>query len=93
MVSMKVAKIVLRTKNTSVKSLVKLWKSNRFEQAVTIPKEIPETERVIRTIKQDLIWFRDWFTLQHWVKDYNEDFPYSAIAYQTPVQFEHYFLT
>lgn len=64
------------------------------------PKGNADTERVIRTIKEDLIWPRDWFSfeqlnlaLHRWVRDYNEDFPHSAINYKTPVQFEQEFLT
>lgn len=64
------------------------------------PKGNADTERVIRTIKEDLIWPRDWFSfeqlnlsLHHWIKDYNEDYPHSAINYQTPIQYEQRFLT
>lgn len=64
------------------------------------PKGNADTERVIRTIKEDLIWPRDWLSFQqlenalnHWVKDYNEDYPHSAINYKTPLQYEQAFLT
>jgi len=55
------------------------------------PKGNANTERVIRTIKEDLVWPRDWYafsqletSLKRWVNGYNEDFPHSAIGYMTP---------
>lgn len=64
------------------------------------PKGNADTERVIRTLKEDLIWPREWSSyqqlenaLKRWVKDYNEDFPHSSIGYQTPVQYEQKYLT
>lgn len=64
------------------------------------PKGNADTERVIRTIKEDLIWPREWTSFQqlenalkHWVKDYNEDYPHSAINHLTPAQYEQQFLT
>jgi len=59
------------------------------------PKGNADTERVIRTLKEDLIWPQEWLTvaqledaLAWWIRDYNEDYPHSAIGYQTPQQFE-----
>jgi len=59
------------------------------------PKGNADTERVIRTLKEDLIWPREWFSFQQlrnalekWFRDYNEDFPRSAIGYLTPCQYE-----
>ena len=59
------------------------------------PKGNADTERVIRTLKEDLIWPREWLTVEQlepalvwWIRQYNEDYPHSAIGYQTPVQFE-----
>jgi transposase InsO family protein len=59
------------------------------------PKGNADTERVIRTLKEDLIWPREWLTVEaleqelaRWIRDYNEDYPHSAIGYQTPQQFE-----
>jgi len=59
------------------------------------PKGNAETERVMRTIKEDFMWSRD-FSLpdefvnqfKQWVEDYNNDFPHSSINYQTPCEFE-----
>ena len=59
------------------------------------PKGNADTERVIRTIKEDFVWTRDFsspdeFTDQfkQWVEDYNNDYPHSSISYQTPCEFE-----
>ena len=57
------------------------------------PKGNADTERVIRTIKEDFVWTRDFsspdeFTDQfkQWVEDYNNDYPHSSISYQTPCE-------
>ena len=59
------------------------------------PKGNADTERVMRTIKEDFVWTRDFsspdeFTDQckQWVEDYNNDYPHSSINYQTPCEFE-----
>ncbi len=60
------------------------------------PKGNADTERVIRTIKEDLVWPYDWDnfyqlsdTLDAWVYDYNNDFPHQSLGYLTPSQFYH----
>ncbi len=59
------------------------------------PKGNADTERVIRTIKEDLIWLKEWkspFELEEelkvWINRYNNDYPHSSLGYKTPVQFE-----
>ena len=59
------------------------------------PKGNADTERVIRTIKEDFIWTREFsspkeFTeaFKKWVEDYNNDYPHSSLNYLTPCQFE-----
>lgn len=59
------------------------------------PKGNADTERVIRTTKEDLIWLNEWQTpfefedgLRNWINRYNNDYPHSSLGYQTPVQFE-----
>jgi transposase InsO family protein len=59
------------------------------------PKGNADTERVIRTIKEDFIWISDYslpveFTegLKTWVERYNTDYPHSSLRYLTPCQFE-----
>lgn len=59
------------------------------------PKGNADTERVIRTMKEDLVWPNDFQTpfelesaLCKWVEDYNTDFPHSSLGYKTPCEFE-----
>jgi transposase InsO family protein len=59
------------------------------------PKGNADTERIFRTLKEDLVWPRDWFSFQqlhsalnHWFHSYNHDFPHSSIHHQTPAQYE-----
>lgn len=59
------------------------------------PKGNADTERVIRTLKEDLVWPREWDNtydfkdaLDKWVNDYNYDFPHSSLGYKTPAEFE-----
>ncbi len=59
------------------------------------PKGNADTERVIRTMKEDLIWLKEWQTpfefeedLKAWINRYNNDYPHSTLGQKTPVQFE-----
>jgi len=59
------------------------------------PKGNADTERVIRTIKEDFVWVSDYsssveFTeeFKAWVERYNSDYPHSSLKYLTPCQFE-----
>ena len=58
-----------------------------------------DTERLFRTIKEDLIWPNEWtspFQLQAaldaWVIAYNTDFPHQSLHYKTPAQFNSDFV-
>lgn len=81
--------------------------SHKFMQACSVmeikqiftsynnPKGNAETERLIRTIKEDLVWIREFSSpaefegaLKQWINDYNTDYPHSALNYKTPAQFE-----
>lgn len=62
------------------------------------PKGNADTERVIRTIKEDLIWVREFNSfcelekaIDEWIRKYNTDFPHSALGYWTPYQYERWF--
>lgn len=62
------------------------------------PKGNAETERLFRTLKEDLIWLQDWLSVEqlrssltHWFQNYNEDFPHSTLGYLTPSQFEQHY--
>jgi len=59
------------------------------------PKGNADTERVMRTIKEDFIWVTDYsspldFTegFKVWAERYNSDYPHSSLKYLTPCQFE-----
>ena len=59
------------------------------------PKGNADTERVMRTIKEDLVWCNEFkhpadlqTALDQWVWQYNYDYPHSAIGYATPCEFE-----
>lgn len=58
------------------------------------PKGNADTERVFRTLKEDLVWTHDWnspFDFQsdfnNWINSYNTDFPHQSLRYKTPAQF------
>lgn len=59
------------------------------------PKGNADTERMMRTIKEEIIWineFKDIWdlktALKQWVEGYNRDYLHSALGYKTPEQFE-----
>ena len=50
------------------------------------PKGNADTERVIRTINEDLIWIKEWKSpsqheerLKSWIIKYDTDFPHSSL--------------
>ncbi len=59
------------------------------------PKGNADTEWVIRTVKEDLIWIKEWKSpfqleedLKAWIARHNTDYPHSSLDYKTPEQFE-----
>lgn len=57
------------------------------------PKGNADTERVFRTIKEDLVWTHEWHLpfefqkdLDAWISRYNTDFPHQSLRYRTPTQ-------
>lgn len=59
------------------------------------PKGNADTERMIRTLKEELVWLRDWQNpfematdLKDWIEDYNQHYLHSALGYRTPLQTE-----
>ncbi|MDN3505930.1 MAG: integrase core domain-containing protein [Simkaniaceae bacterium] len=66
-----------------------------LEQIFTIynnPKGNAETERMVRTLKEELIWLREWTShhevekaAKEWVKSYNESSLHSAHGYRSLV--------
>lgn len=70
---------------TGIKQIFTTWSN---------PKGNADTERVMRTIKEDFIWINEWdspFDLQDdlktWINDYNTDFPHQSLMYATPQEF------
>ncbi len=60
------------------------------------PKGNADTERLIRTIKEELIWLREWSSVEElareiekFVEYFNAGYLHSAIGYQTPNEFEN----
>ncbi|MCM8811506.1 MAG: IS3 family transposase [Candidatus Omnitrophica bacterium] len=54
-----------------------------------------DTERMVRTIKEELIWLREWTSpfelaeaLEAWIKRYNAEYVHSALGYKSPIQCE-----
>jgi putative transposase len=59
------------------------------------PKGNADTERVIRTLKEECLWLQEWtspVTLARAhptsIDDYNERYLHSALGYKPPTQFE-----
>jgi len=59
------------------------------------PKGNADTERLMRTIKEELLWLREWrnpyelsTTVGEWIEQYNESYLHSALGYKTPNQME-----
>lgn len=59
------------------------------------PKGNADTERVIRTMKEECLWLREWTNcfeladeLKKWIDYYNHCYLHSTLEYRTPVQAE-----
>jgi putative transposase len=57
------------------------------------PKGNADTERLMRTIKEELIWLREWrdaselsAAVGRWIEQYNDGWLHSALGYRTPNQ-------
>lgn len=78
-------------------SFMKACSALRIRQIFTTwnnPKGNADTERVFRTLKEDLVWPNEWSLpfdfdrdFQSWVVAYNTDFPHQSLRYKTPSQF------
>lgn len=63
------------------------------------PKGNADTERLMRTLKEELLWLREWTSpleleraLAAWVDWYNTRYLHSALGYRTPCQVEQGYL-
>jgi len=59
------------------------------------PKGNADTERVFRTMKEELLWLKEWMSpfeladaLGKWVEYYNRQYLHSALGYKSPEKFE-----
>ena len=59
------------------------------------PKGNADTERMFRTMKEELLWLREWQSpfeltgcLKKWVSYYNENYLHSTLGYKSPNKFE-----
>lgn len=59
------------------------------------PKGNADTERLIRTVKEELIWLREWASVEELAKEmerfveyFNENYLHSTLGYKTPNAFE-----
>jgi putative transposase len=59
------------------------------------PKGNADTERMIRTMKEELFWLREWENerelsqeLNKWIEYYNRSYLHSALGYSPPIQAE-----
>lgn len=59
------------------------------------PKGNADTERFMRTMKEELVWLQEWHNpeefkraLRHWINHYNTQYLHSTLGYQTPERFE-----
>ena len=57
------------------------------------PKGNADTERVFRTLKEELLWLREWHSpfeladaLGNWISNYNQSYLHSSLAYRSPLQ-------
>jgi transposase InsO family protein len=59
------------------------------------PKENTDTERLMRTMKEECLWLTEWKSfdelkkaLDNWINFYNRKYPHSALSYKSPDEFE-----
>lgn len=60
------------------------------------PKGNADTERMMRTLKEELLWLREWTNpieleqvLATWIEWYNNHYLHSSLGYKTPCQWEN----
>ncbi len=84
-------------------SFIKACSNLEVEQVFTSynnPKGNADTERMIRTMKEELFWLREWkndreldYELDKWVDYYNNKYLHSAHGYRTPAQAQDEYTT
>ena len=63
------------------------------------PQGNAETERFMRTLKEELLWLEEFAGLEEahdklsaWIDFYNQDYLHSALGYKSPQEYERLFL-
>ena len=74
--------------------LVERWGLEHTYAPVGRPTGNAVVERVIRTLKEEVVWLRDWESIDElraairaWVKRYNEQRPHQALGWKTPAEY------
>lgn len=74
--------------------LCKEWNLDHTYAPVGRPTGNAVAERVIRTLKEEVVWLRDWDSIDDlraaiaaWVKRYNEQRPHQALGWKTPAEY------
>lgn len=78
----------------SFREMLKICGLRDVTTAVRHPESCGRLERFHRTLKEELVWPREWEDLAElesavaeWVLHYNEERPHSALGYLTPMEF------
>lgn len=79
-------------------SFMKTCRDMGIHQAFTSynnPRGNADTERVFRTMKEELLWLQEWTSpfeladnLGTWIAYYNKSYLHSALGYKSPIKFE-----
>jgi putative transposase len=79
-------------------SFMKACRQMDVHQAFTSynnPKGNADTERMMRTLEEELIWLREWTSpfeleeaLSGWISGYNQSYLHSSLGYKTPSAYE-----
>jgi putative transposase len=74
--------------------LCKEWNLDHTYAPVGRPTGNAVAERVIRTLKEEVVWLRDWDNIDElraaiaaWVKRYNEQRPHQALGWKSPAEY------
>jgi putative transposase len=84
------------------RSFLKVTATLDIEQIFTSfnnPKGNAETERFMRTLKEELLWLEEFAGLEEareklsaWIDFYNKDYPHSALGYKSQQEYERLYL-
>ncbi len=79
-------------------SFMRACRTLEIRQAFTSynnPKGNADTERFMRTLKEELVWINEWSgetqlraALTRWIEEYNTSYLHSALGYTSPTTFE-----